>query len=204
LVLVDTLLFTLMFARLNGAGVPLRDVLGGGILAAIGFSGMKIFGSELLKGASHSRFLATFGVVVGLLIWMNIAARLVLVAAAWSATVAYDRGHLRTPEPVELRRARSAARDGAGVAQAVPTGEPVEEQPARTAERSRRRSPLLLVLAFAAAALARRSVRTRRRISDRPAPSAGNAPGAVLPDGSRESPSPVSPAGGRQPRRRER
>ncbi|MGZ4625733.1 MAG: YihY/virulence factor BrkB family protein [Kineosporiaceae bacterium] len=155
LVVVDSVLFTLAFARLNGAGVPVRDVVGGGVLAGVGFAGMKLFASELLRTVSHNRFLATFGVVVGLLVWMNIAARLILVAAAWSATVAHDRGHLRTPDP---------AQPVVGVAPAPPAltapggGDVTHPSPG-----AGRPSRALLLVGFVAGALAERLVRAARR-----------------------------------------
>ena len=155
LVVVDSVLFTLMFARLNGAGVPVRDVVGGGVLAGVGFAAMKLFASELLRTVSHHRFLATFGVLVGLLVWMNVAARLTLVAAAWSATVAHDRGDLRTPDPAE------PAVDGPPAPPAVTT--PGGEDVTGPSPRAGRPSRALLLVGFVAGALAERFVRAARR-----------------------------------------
>jgi membrane protein len=98
LVVLDTVVFTLLFSRLCGVGVPLRDLVGGAFLAAVGFTGLKLFATELLRLISHNRFLAASGLLVGLLVWMNLLARLLLVAAAWAATVAADRGRLDTPD----------------------------------------------------------------------------------------------------------
>jgi membrane protein len=98
-------------------------------------------------------------VIVGLLVWMNLVARLVLVAAAWSATVAEDRGHLHTPHPLAL----------IGV---QPDPEPVEAMPEPRAHGGH--GPLLLVAGFAAGAvtgrvlgLVRGRVRGRRRTPGR-------------------------------------
>lgn len=98
LTLVDAVIFTLMFQRLSSLALPLRDFAAGGLFASVGFTVLKLFGSVLLRAASHNRFLAAFGVVVGLLVWMDLVARLTLVAAAWVATVAGDRGHLTATE----------------------------------------------------------------------------------------------------------
>ena len=94
--------------------------------AAVGFTLLKFFASELLQSVSRNRFLASFGLIVGLLVWMNLLARLLLVAAAWSATVAADRGHLRTPDALAMvgvtarpgarRRSRWPSPVGAGTA----------------------------------------------------------------------------------------
>ncbi|HVN14031.1 MAG TPA: YihY/virulence factor BrkB family protein [Kineosporiaceae bacterium] len=158
LVVIDAAVFTLMFARLNGAGVPVRDVLSGAALAAVGFSGMKLFASEVLRSVAHNRFLATFGIVVGLLVWMNLAARLILLAAAWSATVASDRGHLRTPDPAGLagRPASPAADPSPAVTTPVAEGRDV-------GARARRPSPMVLLVGFLAGAIVHRCVSACRR-----------------------------------------
>jgi membrane protein len=151
LVVLDTAIFTLLFHRLCGVDVPWRDVAGGAFVAAVGFSVLKLFATELLQAVSRNRFLASFGVIVGLLVWMNLVARLVLVGAAWSATVAEDRGHL-TPHPLALVGVQSDPEP------AEPTPEPHER---RGHER------LLLVAGFAAGALTGRVLdrvgRSRRR-----------------------------------------
>jgi membrane protein len=102
LTLVDAVIFTLLFHRLAGVAVPLRDVAVGGFAASLGFTVLKLFGTVLLQIATRNRFLAAFGVIITLLVWMNLVARVTLVGAAVSATVAADRGHLATPDPAEL------------------------------------------------------------------------------------------------------
>jgi membrane protein len=94
LVVLDTAIFTVLFRRLAGMSVPLRDALVGGALAAVGFAGLKLFASQLLQSVSHNRFLAASSILLGLLVWMNLVARLTLVAAALSATLTADRGLL--------------------------------------------------------------------------------------------------------------
>jgi membrane protein len=117
LTLIDAVVFTLMFHRLAGVAVPLRDVAVGGVAASVGFTVLKLFGSALLQVATRNRFLATFGVLVALLVWMNLVARVTLVGAAVSATVAADRGHLATPDPAAPARVVGA---GASVRETAP------------------------------------------------------------------------------------
>ena len=151
LVVLDTVIFTLLFHRLCGVDVPWADVVTGAFVAAVGFTVLKLFATELLQAVSRNRFLASFGVIVGLLVWMNLVARLLLVAAAWSATVAEDRGHLKTPNPLAL----------IGVQPDPEPAEPTPE-PARRGGHGR----LLLVAGFAAGALAGRVL--ERRLGRRP------------------------------------
>jgi hypothetical protein len=55
---------------------------------------LKYSGGLLLHRISGNPVLASSVVLVGLLIWMNLAARLTLLVAGWSAITAIDRGHL--------------------------------------------------------------------------------------------------------------
>jgi membrane protein len=141
LVVLDTGIFTLLFHRLCGVDVPWADVATGAVVAAVGFTLLKFFASELLQSVSRNRFLASFGVIVGLLVWMNLVARLTLMAAAWSATVAQDRGHLATPDPLSLTGVQ-------------PVPEPAEAAPDHSRRNGHGR--LFLVAGFAAGALAGR------------------------------------------------
>jgi membrane protein len=141
LVVLDTVIFTLLFHRLCGVDVPWADVVTGAFVAAVGFTVLKLFATELLQSVSRNRFLASFGVIVGLLVWMNLVARVVLVGAAWSATVAQDRGHLPTPDPLAL----------VGVQPGPEPAAPVPDRPPRSGH-----GGLLLVAGFAAGALAGR------------------------------------------------
>jgi membrane protein len=141
LVVLDTVIFTLLFHRLCGVDVPWADLVTGAVVAAVGFTLLKLFATELLQSVSRNRFLASFGVIVGLLVWMNLVARLLLVAAAWSATVAQGRGHLPTPDPL-------------APVVVEPVTEPVEAVPEPPQRPGRDR--ILLVAGFAAGALAGR------------------------------------------------
>lgn len=121
LLLLDTVIFTVLFRRLAGVHVPVADAAIGGLLAALGFTALKLFAAELLQGGARNRFLAASGILIGLLVWMNLVARLTLVAAALSATVAADRGHLPAHLTVPLEPIPSVT--------AVPEPDPAEPDP---------------------------------------------------------------------------
>ncbi|MDQ1288002.1 MAG: rane protein [Actinomycetota bacterium] len=94
LFVIDIMLFLVLFRVLSGVRPDLDDVLGGALAGAGGLGLLKLGGGVLLGFVSGNRVVATFGVLVGLLIWMNLAARLTLLAAAWAATTMHDRGRL--------------------------------------------------------------------------------------------------------------
>jgi membrane protein len=91
--LADTALFTILLRRLSGAHLPWRRVRTAALLGAIGFELLKVVGAFLLVRTTANPVYATFGVVVGLLIWINLISQLLMFVAAWAAT---------EPDPAEF------------------------------------------------------------------------------------------------------
>jgi membrane protein len=89
-ILADTLLFAIVLSRLSGAKLTWHQVRSGALLAAIGFEVLKLIGTFLIGRTTSNPVYATFGVVVGLLVWMNFVAKLTVFAAAWTATGPYS------------------------------------------------------------------------------------------------------------------
>ena len=85
-VAADTVLFAILLSRLAGTRLTWRQVRSGALLGACGFELLKLLGTFLIGRTTANPLYATFGVVVGLLVWMNFVARLTIFAAAWSAT----------------------------------------------------------------------------------------------------------------------
>jgi membrane protein len=95
-VLVSWLLFTWTIARLPRESISFRSSVRAGLLAAVGFEIFKQVASIYLRSVVHGPAGATFGPVLGLMVFAYITARLVLFATAWAAT---SSDNLRT-EPV--------------------------------------------------------------------------------------------------------
>ncbi len=90
--LADTALFLYLFARLSRVRNPLRRLVGGAVFGAIGFEVLKVLGG-LYVARSTSKGEATYGafaVVVGLLLFLNLASRFLLLASAFVVTAPYD------------------------------------------------------------------------------------------------------------------
>jgi membrane protein len=80
------LVFTWMIARLPREPVSFASATRAALIAAIGFELFKLVGSIYLKSVLHSPAGATFGPVLGLMVFAYVAARLLLFATAWAAT----------------------------------------------------------------------------------------------------------------------
>lgn len=88
--LADTVLFAILLSRLSGARVPWRQVRSGALLGAIGFGVLKLAGTFLIGRTTQNPLYATFGVIVGLLVWIYLISKLLMFVAAWTATLPYS------------------------------------------------------------------------------------------------------------------
>jgi len=84
--LLSWLVFSWMIARLPRNPVNFRSVVRAALLAAIGFELFKLVAAIYLSAVLHSPAGATFGPVLGLMVFAYITARLLLFATAWAAT----------------------------------------------------------------------------------------------------------------------
>jgi membrane protein len=85
-VLLSWLVFTWMIARLPRESISFASSIRAGLIAAIGFELFKLVASIYLKSVLRSAAGATFGPVLGLMLFAYITARLLLFATAWAAT----------------------------------------------------------------------------------------------------------------------
>jgi membrane protein len=125
--LVSWLVFSWMIARLPREPVSFASSIRAALIAAIGFELFKWVASIYLKSVLRSPAGATFGPVLGLMVFAYITARLLLYATAWAATttenllaapveppapaVITTRVHLR--EDLNVRQALTVAAVGA-------------------------------------------------------------------------------------------
>ena len=89
---VDVVLFLFLFIRLAGVAAPVREVLKGAVFGAVGFGVLKIVGGFYVQHTTTKgqATYGTFAVVVGLLLFLNLVSRLVLLSAAFVVTGPYD------------------------------------------------------------------------------------------------------------------
>ena len=83
---VDAAVFVMIVRVLAGQAPARRDLLGGAAIAAAGLGVVRVLGTSVVAGSvQRNPVLASFAVIVVLLLWINLIARIVLLAAAWTA-----------------------------------------------------------------------------------------------------------------------
>lgn len=103
---LDTATLMVLFRLLAGVPIPRRPLVQGSVLGAAVLGVLKILGTSLLGGASRNPLLASFAVVIGLLIWFNLVNQVNLIAATWVIVSANDAG---VPlDPIGERERREA------------------------------------------------------------------------------------------------
>jgi len=86
-VAVDVVIFLWLLRVVPSNSYPLRRLLPGALFGAAGFEVLKLLGGYYLNLISHSVTASAFGGAVGLLVWINLVARLSFFTAAWTATL---------------------------------------------------------------------------------------------------------------------
>lgn len=113
--LADTGLMMLLLRVVSGVFIPWRALVPGALVGGVGFSLLKLSAGTLLPRVTANPLFASLAIVVGLLFWLNMIARLTLVSAAWVANDV-EKAYGATFENAvqELRRGRSERRASKG------------------------------------------------------------------------------------------
>jgi membrane protein len=89
---LDVCVLAGLYRILAGVPIPPRPLWQGAIIAAAALGVLKALGSVLLGGASSNPLIASFAVIIGLLIWFNFVCQVILAGAAWVVVSAKDAG----------------------------------------------------------------------------------------------------------------
>jgi membrane protein len=84
-ILADTGLMMLLLRVVSSVFIPWRALFPGALVGGVGFSLLKISAGTLLPRVTSNPLFASLAIVVGLLFWLNLIARLTLISAAWVA-----------------------------------------------------------------------------------------------------------------------
>lgn len=97
---VDAAIFLLIVTVLAGEHAPWRDLRRGAIIAGVGIGIVRILGTEVVAGSvDRNPLFASVAVIVTLLVWVNLIARIVLLAAAWTADPPFVEPASQEPAP---------------------------------------------------------------------------------------------------------
>jgi membrane protein len=86
----DVLIFWWVLIRLPQIDLNLRLAVRGALLAAVGFEVLKVVGTYTIAHTANSPTAGPFAGVIAILIWIQLVARWLLFACAWTATLAAE------------------------------------------------------------------------------------------------------------------
>ncbi|GAA3444193.1 YihY/virulence factor BrkB family protein [Planomonospora venezuelensis] len=98
-VAADTVVFVILLGWLGRSTQPFRVVVRGALLGAVVFTLLKQLAAFLLSFTLGNPIYGAFAVMVGLLVWINLSARVIMYAAAWTATASFGPPPEPTPVP---------------------------------------------------------------------------------------------------------
>ncbi len=119
-IMVSWLLFTWMIARLPRESITFRSSARAGLMVAVAFEIFKLAASIYLKSVVTGPAGATFGPVLGLMVFAYITARMILFATAWAATARENLEAVSVEPPAAAQiTPRVQVREGMGPAGAL-------------------------------------------------------------------------------------
>lgn len=81
----NALLLLILFRVLARIKLPFLRLMGGVLPGAAGILLLQVLGSRLLLGAANNPLLASFAVIIGLLVWFHLVSHVILLTASWLA-----------------------------------------------------------------------------------------------------------------------
>ncbi|WP_353988470.1 YihY/virulence factor BrkB family protein [Ruicaihuangia caeni] len=103
---IDVFALCVLFRFVSVLRIPFKALIGGALIGAIGLGALKLAAGLLLARTGNNPLLASFAVLLGLLLWINLACQVVLIAAAWIAETLEDRGVIADPAVAQAERER--------------------------------------------------------------------------------------------------
>ena len=104
MLILDTVVLAMLYRVLSGLRIPFRRLIVGSLLGAAALGVLKILGGLLLGGAGRNPLLASFAIIIGLLIWFNLICVVILLGASWIAVGMADAGIAADPKIAAERR----------------------------------------------------------------------------------------------------
>ncbi|MDT0158685.1 YihY/virulence factor BrkB family protein [Microbacterium sp. ARD32] len=99
IIAIDTTAIALLVHFLIGTTLPWRTIWPGALVGGATVTMLQLGIGLIFARSPGNPLLATFAVMVALLLWCRLVAAVVLLSATWIAVRATDRGELRPPAP---------------------------------------------------------------------------------------------------------
>jgi membrane protein len=93
---IDTVTIAVLFRVLLAVRLPRRRLLTGSLLGALALGILKALGAVIVGGAGRNPLLASFAVIIGLLVWFGLVCQVILLSATWIAVDMADHGQSAT------------------------------------------------------------------------------------------------------------
>lgn len=100
--LLNTGVIALLLRVLSGVPLPWPGLRNGALFGGIGLTLLQLFGTRLIASTTGDPLFAGFALVVGLLVFLNLISRVILISAAWAAN------DLDTASGADLSRGQEA------------------------------------------------------------------------------------------------
>lgn len=118
---IDSSVLAVLFRVLSDVRIPFRRLVTGSLLGGVGLGVLKVLGATIVGGGTKNPLLASFAVILGLLVWFGLVCQVILISATWIAvdmndhgqpasTIAKLRGAVRPPQRLRQRRRPSVVR----------------------------------------------------------------------------------------------
>ncbi len=96
--LIDTATLAALFRVLAATPIPFPRLITGSLLGGIGLGALKVLGATIVGGAGRNPLLASFAVILGLLVWFGLICQVILLAATWIEVDLEDHGQSLQPK----------------------------------------------------------------------------------------------------------
>lgn len=89
---IDTAVLAMLFRVLTSVRIPWRRLITGALIGGVALGVLKVLGATIVGGAGRNPLLASFAVIIGLLIWFGLVCQVFLLSATWIAVDLNDNG----------------------------------------------------------------------------------------------------------------
>lgn len=83
ILMVDMIAIALVFKMLSGLDATKRALFKGSVIGAVGLIVLQTLSGLFVRGATSNPLLATFSVLIALLLWVNLSTQVVLIASSY-------------------------------------------------------------------------------------------------------------------------